>query len=53
MNIDQVVEAMVALSTKKTHPDKVACLFSVCMAVTLKITKKMEEMRRGDKRSNC
>ena len=52
MDVDQIVEEMIALSKEVENKDKVVCLFAICMRVTKKIVKVMEEMNSEDKRRN-
>lgn len=47
-SVKQIVKSMVILSEQEKHPDKVACLFSICMAVTLGIVEEMKIMREKE-----
>lgn len=45
MNLDQIIKAILKLSEKEKHPDKVSCIHAVLIQVNMKTGEEMKRIR--------
>lgn len=50
MDLDQIIEAILKLSEKEGHPDKVSCIHAALMQINILIGKEMKRIRKEAKK---